>query len=100
MSEINTQTVVSTEIASGGAVQTKKTSRMFKHGWESTKLHLALITMGLMTAAFLLVVFRLQPGGAVDGLFSTYVMGVLAGAGIYSASNVASTAVNSKGPPS
>lgn len=62
-----------------------------KSGWQSTKLHLSLITLGLLTAGFLLLIFRLPAGSSVDSLFGTYVMGVLGAAGIYSTTNVAAT---------
>jgi hypothetical protein len=70
-----------------------------KIGWTSTKLHLALITMALMTAGYLLAVLRLPTTSSVDGLYTTFVMGLLAGAAIYSGSNVASSVVTAKTPP-
>ncbi len=51
-------------------------------GWQSTKLHLALITMGLISVAYGLTEFS-------HDLFSTYCMSLLAAAGIYSGAAVA-----------
>lgn len=65
--------------------------RAARGGWRSTKLHLALITMGVLTGGFLLLVSQLTEGASGDALFGTYVMGMLGAAGIYSGSNVAAT---------
>ena len=46
-------------------------------GWRSTKLHLALITMVLMSGAYALA-------GFPNELFSAFTMGLIAAAGIYS----------------
>lgn len=51
-------------------------------GWRSTKLHLALITMGLATFAFGLA-------GAPDALFGEYCMALAAAGGVYSTSSAA-----------
>ena len=51
-------------------------------GWRSTKLHLALITMALVTLVYGLAGFH-------ESSFDAYVLGVLGAAGIYSTSNVA-----------
>lgn len=55
---------------------------MQRHPWKSTKLHLALIAMALMTAAYA------RTGFAADQ-FSNYCMWLTAAAGIYSSSSAA-----------
>ena len=51
-------------------------------GWRSTKLHLALIAMGVICGAFVLI-------GAPPAAFGEFIMGVLGAAGIYSTSATA-----------
>jgi hypothetical protein len=51
------------------------------HGWHSTKLHLALITMALMSIAYAWTGFS-------PALFGEFCMGLCAAAGIYSGSSV------------
>lgn len=51
-------------------------------GWRSTKLHLALITMVLVTVVYGIAGFEPQ-------YFGEYCMGLLGAAGIYSVSNTA-----------
>lgn len=58
-------------------------------GWKSTKLHLSLIAMGIITAMYALAGF---PEHAFDG----FVMGILGAAGIYSGAN---TAEKFRAPP-
>lgn len=48
-------------------------------GWHSTKLHLALITMALMSAAYALAGFPVA-------LFGEYCMGLIAAAGVHAGS--------------
>ncbi len=48
-------------------------------GWRSTKLHLALITMGLVSAAY-------GAAGFDHALFGEYCMALIAAAGIFSGS--------------
>lgn len=59
--------------------------------WMSTKLHLALITMALMTFGLWLMLGRLPAAADPSGLFSIYVMGLLGAAGIYSGANALTT---------
>lgn len=63
-------------------------------GWRSTKLHLSLITMGVLVAAFasVIVIDRANASAA----FGQFVMGLLGAAGIYSA---ASSAEKFRAPP-
>jgi uncharacterized transporter YbjL len=56
-----------------------------RSGWHSTKLHLALITMALITLVFLFVVART---GTATG-WGEYCLAVISAAGIYSGSRVA-----------
>lgn len=49
-------------------------------GWRSTKLHLALITMAVLTGAYGFTGFH-------ESAFGEYAMGLIAAAGIYSAAN-------------
>ncbi len=51
-------------------------------GWHSTKLHLALITMGLISIGYGLTGFS-------PTLFGEYCMALIAAAGVYSGSSVA-----------
>lgn len=48
-------------------------------GWKSSKLHLALITMALISAAYSLT-------GFAESLFGEFCMALLAAAGVYSGS--------------
>lgn len=60
------------------------------HGWKSTKLHLALITMVLVCGGYVAT-------GFASDLFSTFCTALLAAAGIYSSAATAEKFV--KGPP-
>ncbi len=51
-------------------------------GWHSTKLHLALITMSLMSIGYALTGFS-------PALYGEFCMGLTAAAGVYSGSSVA-----------
>jgi hypothetical protein len=57
-------------------------------GWRSTKLHLALITMGLLTIVY-------ARAGYPAAEFSTFAMGLIAAAGIFSGAAV----MAGKNPP-
>jgi len=64
-----------------------------RSGWRSTKLHLALITMTLLTVVYGLAGFPLMA-------FGEYALGVISAAGIYSGSRVAeSFALRPKSQP-
>ena len=70
----------------------KRRARPFRPvAWMSTKLHLALITMALMTFGLWLMLGRLPAAADPSGLFSIYVMGLLGAAGIYSGANALTT---------
>lgn len=70
-----------------------------KPNWKSTKLGLTLITCGLLTLAFLLLVALIfirydDTSALLDWtvrLFDSYAFALLAGTGAYSAANVVST---------
>jgi hypothetical protein len=49
-------------------------------GWRSTKLHLALITMGLISIAYI-------AAGCPESAFDGFCVGLLGAAGIYSAAS-------------
>jgi hypothetical protein len=51
-------------------------------GWGSTKLHLALIAMGLISAAYV-------SAGSPSEMFGTFTMGILGAAGVYSSAAAA-----------
>lgn len=57
-------------------------SRRPRSGWHSSKLHLSLITMAVLTVGWLVM-------GATEGTYGEWAMGVIAAAGIYSSSRVA-----------
>lgn len=59
--------------------------------WMSTKLHLALITMALMTFGLWLMLGRLPAASDPSGLYSIFTMGLLGAAGIYSGANALTT---------
>lgn len=60
-------------------------SAPYRSGWKSTKLHLSLITMGVLTLVYVFVVARTgEPAG-----FGEYCIAMISAAGIYSGSRVA-----------
>lgn len=64
-----------------------------KSGWSSSKLHLALITMAVITGVYL-------GCGISDVFFGEFVMGILGAAGIYSSSRVAESFAQRRPPGS
>lgn len=59
-------------------------------GWRSTKLHLALVSMGLIVVGFMAT-------GAKESLYGEFCMALIAAAGIYSGASTAEKFV--KPPP-
>lgn len=60
-------------------------------GWRSTKLHMALLVMALMTGVYI-------HAGTPDAQFGEYCLGLLGAAGIYSGASTAEKFV--RPPPS
>jgi hypothetical protein len=61
-------------------------------GWKSTKLHLALITMGIITGVYALAGFPVAA-------FGEFTMAITAAAGIYSSTAAAEKFVRPEPPP-
>jgi hypothetical protein len=63
---------------------TENAKQKMKFGWTSTKLHLALITMALVTCIYGFMKFPVDK-------FDVYCFTLISAAGIYAGSNVAAT---------
>ena len=66
-----------------------------RSGWHSTKLHLALITMAVLTVVF---VFVVASTGSAAG-WGEYCLAMISAAGIYSGSRVAESFAQRPSPP-
>lgn len=78
---------------------TRKTPHAHPYrGWQSTKLHLSLVTMGILSIAFACVIWIDRANAAAA--FGQFTMGLLGAAGIYSAASSAEKFTRPAEPPS